>query len=86
MIRVAKRKQKIRIAELTETNPSKLFSYVNHRKPIKSKLGTLEDQQGIFHIDDRMLAMILSEHFASVFTVEDISEIPEPSIKFEGDE
>ncbi len=85
MIRVAKRKQEIRIAEQTKTNPSKLFSYVNNRKPIKSKLGPLENQKGFLHIN-RRLATIFNEYFASVFTVEDISEIQEPSIRFEGDE
>ncbi len=38
MIRVVKRNQEIRIAELTRTNPSKFLSYVNDRTPIKSKL------------------------------------------------
>ncbi len=46
IIRVAKRKQEIRIAELTKTNLSKFFSYINDRKPIKSKLGPLENHKG----------------------------------------
>ncbi len=76
MIRVAKRKQEIRIAELTRTNPSKFFSYIIDKKPIKSKLGPLQYQQGVLHIDDRRYATIFNKYFASVFTVEDISEIP----------
>ncbi len=84
IIRVAKRNQEIRIAELTKVNPRKFFSYVNDRKPIKSKIGPLKDPQGVLHIDDRRLATIFNEYFVSVFTVEDISIIPEPSIRFEG--
>ncbi len=66
MIKVAKRNQEIRIAELTKINPGKCFSYVNDRKPIKSKLGPLKDQQGVLHIDDRKLATIFNEYFVSV--------------------
>ncbi len=74
MIRVVKRKKEIKIAELTKTNPSKFFSYVNDRKSIKNKLGPLNNQLGVFHIDDRRLATIFNEYFVSVFTVEDISK------------
>ncbi len=74
MIRVAKRKQEIRIAELTKTNPNKFFSYSNDRKSIKSKLRPLENQQMVLHIDDRRLATIFNEYFASVFTR--VAQIP----------
>ncbi len=46
----------------------------------------LRDPQRVLHIDDRRLATIFNEYFASVFTVKDISIIPEPSIRFEGEE
>ncbi len=42
MIRVDKRKQEIRIAELTKINPGKFFSYFNDRAPIKSEFGSLK--------------------------------------------
>ncbi len=75
MIRVAKRYHEIRIVELTKTNLGKFFSYVNNRVSIKSKLGSLKYQQGVLHIEDRRLATIFNEYFASVFIKEDISVI-----------
>ncbi len=49
-------------------------------------MGPLEDQRGVLNIDGRRLDTIFNEYFVSVFTVDDISEIPDPSIRFEGDE
>ena len=82
LIRQAKRKEEIRVAELSKQNVKSFFSYVNSRKPIRHKLGPIKDQRGVLQYEDKGIAGAFNEFFASVFTVEDLSNIPEPTIKF----
>ncbi len=83
MIRQAKRKEEIRIADLSKENPKSFFSYVNNRKCIPCKIAQLKDSQGFYQTDNEIIANLFNEYFASVFTKENNST-PEPRIRVEG--
>ncbi len=83
MIRQVKRKEEIRIADLSKENPKNFFSYVNYRKPIRCKIAQLKDSQEVYQTDYEVTTNLLNEYFASVFTKENNS-ILEPRIRFEG--
>ena len=48
-------------------------------------MGPLKDQNGELLVEDQKNAELLNGYFSSVFTQEDVSNIPEPKIMFKGD-
>ncbi len=54
LIRQAKRKEEIRIADFSKENPKSFFSYVNNRKPIRCKIAQLKDSQGVYQTDNEV--------------------------------
>ncbi len=83
LIRQVKRKEEIRIADLSKENPKSSFSYVYNRKPIRCKIAQLKDSQGVYQTDNEVIANLFNEYFVSVFTKENNSTL-EPRIRFEG--
>ncbi len=67
------------VADLSTENPKSFFSYVNSRKPVRSKIAQLKDSQGVLKTDNEVKANIFNEYFASVFTKENDS-ILDPKI------
>ena len=47
-------------------------------------VGTLENKRGNIILDGFQMAEVLNEYFSSLFTTEDISSLPVPFTKFEG--
>ncbi len=82
LIRQAKRKEEIRIADLSKENPKSFFSYVNNRKPIRCKIAQLKDSQGVYQTYNKVISNLFNEYFSSVFTKEN-NLTPEPRIRFE---
>ena len=70
LVRAAKRSQELRVARLCKKNPKEFFSYVNSRKTISKKIGPLADVDGNLHSSNDEMAVLLNDHFSSVFTVE----------------
>ena len=66
-------------------NYSKSFhAYVRSKQKVQDKVGPLENSGNIISEGFEM-AEVLKEYFSSVFTTEDISSLPVPFTKFEGD-
>ena len=84
-IRNAK-KEKIRVAAAFKTNPKEFFSLVNSRKQIKNSVGPLKLASGDTICDPTKIAQRLNQYFTSVFTIEDISYIPQPDIALQSTE
>jgi hypothetical protein len=84
LIKTAQRNEEIVIANNSKINPKKFFSYVKNRKPIKGGLGPFKDEQGVLKFNNNELAEIANNYFVSVFTTEELTELPEPRIVFEG--
>ena len=66
-------------------NYSKSFyAYVRSKQKVRDKVGPLENNRGNIISDGFQIAEVLNEYFSSVFTTEDISSLPVPFTKFEG--
>ena len=66
-------------------NDSKSFyAYVRSKQKVRDKVGPLENNRGNIMSDGFQMAVVLNEYFSSVFTTEDISSLPVPFTKFEG--
>ena len=64
-------------------NDSKSF-YVRSKQNVRDKVGPLENNRGNIISEGFQMAEVLNEYFSSVFTTEDISSLPVPFTKFEG--
>ena len=66
-------------------NYSKSFyAFVRSKQNVRDKVGPLENNRGNIISEGFQMAEVLNEHFSSVFTTEDISSLPVPFTKFEG--
>ena len=60
------------------------YAYVRSKQKVQDKVGPLENNRGNIISDGFQMAEILNECFSSIFTTEDISSLPVPFAKFEG--
>ena len=66
-------------------NDSKSFyAYVRCKQKVRDKVGPLENNSENIISDGFQMAEVLNEYFSSVFTTKDISSLPVPFTKFEG--
>jgi hypothetical protein len=72
-----------RLADNIKEDAKSFFAYVKSKKRSKVAVGPLKDDRGNVVSDDKETAKIMNSYFASVFTVEDIQNIPEPVDFFE---
>jgi len=74
--------KKQKIANNIKTNSKGFFAYIRNKQRSKDKVGPLKDHGGNVIIDDLISANYLNDYFGSVFTNEDIRNIPQPNQKF----
>ena len=79
----AKRIFEEKLANNIKKDSKSFYSYVKSKQRTKGGVGPLISQAGETVLDDKIAANMMNEYFASVFTVEDISNIPEPTKLFE---
>ena len=60
------------------------YAYVRSKQNVRYKVGPLENNRGNIISDGFQMAEVLNEYFCSPFTTEDISSLPVPFTKFEG--
>ena len=60
------------------------YAYVRSKQKVRDKVRPLENNRGNIISDGLQMAEVLNEYFSSVFTTEDISSLPVPFTKFEG--
>ena len=66
-------------------NDSKIFyAYVRSKQNVPDKVGPLENKRGNIIAEGFQMEEVLNEYFSSVFTTENISSLPVPFTKFEG--
>jgi hypothetical protein len=67
------------------TQDSKSFyAYIRSKQRCKAKIGPLKDSTGNIVTDDKLTAGQLNKYFVSVFTKEDLTNVPEPDKIFVG--
>jgi hypothetical protein len=75
-----------KLTENIKEDSKSFFSYVKSKAKIKTKTGPLIDKDGI-KIDSTLeMSEMFNEYFASVFTVENVQDIPEGEKIFKGTE
>ena len=62
------------------------YAYVRIKQTFRDKVGPLENNSGNIMSDGFQMSEVLNEYFSSVFTTEDISSLPVPVTKFEGEQ
>ena len=83
-VRSAKRLFEKRLAEEIKDNPKSFWSYVRSKTKVKTGISDLDKEDGTRTKNDEEKANVLNDFFASVFTREDLSHVPEPELKFDG--
>ena len=83
-IRKSKRTFEKKLAGNIKNDRKNLYSYVRSKQKVRDKFGPLENNRGNIISDWFQIAEVLNEYFSSVFTKEDISSLPVPFTKFEG--
>ena len=70
-IKISKKLQEQHIAANCKQNPKEFFRYIREKKVLRSTIGPLQSAEGKNVTDEREMADILNNYFASVFTVEE---------------
>ena len=73
-----------KLATNLKHNPKAFWRYCNAKLKSRSKLGDLETPTGNLTSDDTTKAELLNQYFASVFTNEDLVNIPDIAQKYHG--
>ena len=75
-IRNAKRKMEKNLANAKETSTKTFANYIKSKSKTVTSIGPLKNSSGSLISSEKEIAEILNRFFASVFTKEDISNIP----------
>ncbi len=75
-IKRKKREFEASLAERRKTEPKQFYAYVNSKTKTKDRIGPLLDSSGSQTNDSKEMSEILNKYFASVFTVEDLNNMP----------
>ena len=73
-IRLEKKVFESKIADKIKTDSKKFYAYVNSKRICKEKIGPLKNEEGKLEHNPLILATILNQYFASVFTREILIE------------
>ena len=83
-IRKSKRTFEKKLAGNIKNDSKSFYAYVRSKQKVRNKVGSLENNSGHIISDGFHMAEVLNEYFSSVFTKEDVSSLPVPVTKFEG--
>jgi hypothetical protein len=64
------------VANESKVNPKKFWKYVQEKLKVNTGIGTLKKKDGSLATDDASKADVLNEFFSSVFTHEDVTNVP----------
>ena len=83
LIKQSKRSTEMHVASQSKTNPKEFYSFIRQKKVNTATIGPILDENGHFTNNEEEISKILNTFFASVFTAEDLSNIPEvPAVQF----
>ena len=85
LVRRAKADEEHRVALACRDNPKEFYGYVNSHKT-RTPLGPVLDDNGTLVTSSGDIASAFNQYFSGVFTVEDIADIPEPVIVYDGED
>jgi ribonucleases P/MRP protein subunit RPP40 len=82
--RSAKRNYENKLASDVKNNCKSFYAYVRSKQRTKDRVGPIINDQGTIVEDDGEAANLLNDYFSSVFTMENMNNIPEPIKFFQG--
>ena len=77
LIKQSKRSTEMHVASQAKSNPKEFYSYIRQKRVNTSTIGPILDENGDFTSNEEEITSILNSFFASVFTAEDLSDMPE---------
>ena len=80
----AKEDFETKLANNIKQDSKSFYAYIRSKQRCKAKIGPLKDSTGTIITDDKLTADRLNKYFVSVFTKEDLLNIPEPDQIFVG--
>ena len=83
-IKKSKRTFEKKLAGNIKNDSKSFYADVRSKQKVPDKVGPLENNSGNIISDGFQIAEVLNEYFSSVFSTEDISSLPVPLTKFEG--
>jgi len=84
VVKLAKRDFEKKIARNIKTDSKSFYSYTRSKSRVKSSVGPLIDDSGTLASTDKEMGNILNAFFASVFTKENLNELPTVTQRFNG--
>lgn len=82
-LRLARKNFEKKLADNIKTDPKSFYSYTRSKMRTKDKVGPLIDADGHVITDDKIAASQLNSFFTSVFTNENIEDMPKPQQFFQ---
>ena len=87
LIKHSKRSTEVYVANQSKTNPKEFYSFIRRKRVTTSTIGPIANENGDFTNDDEQMCCILNTFFASVFTVEDLRDMPSvPAVELHNDD
>ena len=83
-IRKSKRTFQNKLAGNIKYDSKSVYVYVRSKQKVRDKVGPLENNSRNIILDGFQMAEVPNDNFSSVFITEDISSLPVPFTKFEG--
>jgi hypothetical protein len=80
--KVAKHDFENKLANNIKQDSKSFYAYIRSKQRCKEKVGPLKDNAGNVVNDDKLSADLLNNYFTTVFTHENVSNIPEPDVIF----
>ena len=84
-IKKAKRKLEKSLAKNARKDPKRFYSYLKSKTSNRVSVGPLMGEEGLV-TDNKEMAGILNAQYTSVFTSEDMTNLPDPEVLFTGDD
>ena len=78
-VRKAKIRHENKIASNIKTDRKMFYRYARSKMDVKEGIGSLKDEDGRDTTDVGKMTCVLNQYFATVFTDEDLSDMPVPT-------
>ena len=85
-VRKAKRRHESKMASNIKTDSKMFYKYARSKMEVKEGIVSLKDEDGRDTADVGKMTCILNQYFATVFTEEDLSDMPVPTNMCNSDE
>jgi hypothetical protein len=76
LIKKTRKEYERHVAKKSKVNPKKFWKYIQDKLKVNTGISTLKRKDGSLATEDASKADVLNEFFSSVFTHEDVTNVP----------